>query len=409
MKNLHSANIILVLFLILQHIDVNFGTLSKSDKKDKKSSKKAEPAKVNSIKNQGPSKTNVYEKGLVTLDPVYASDIIDHHASYYEQSASRNYDANVLGYVTPWNSHGYDVAKTFGDKLSLVSPVWLQIQPSDKQNPSVPYIIGGTHDIDKNWIADVKNKNALVVPRVLFDKWTSEDYIRLFSDTKRADAISRLLMSVIKENHFDGIVLELWSQLGGQAKPQLTNVIRTIGKKIRSKGKKFILVIPPPIYAGNVRGMFSEEDFRNLVSSVDFFSLMTYDYSSLSNPGPNSPYNWIKNCIEILDKESFHREKILLGLNFYGYDYTTEGGGPILGHDFVKKLKNVSKKQTKLKWDSTSKEHFIELKYDNSRHTIFYPSLMSIQSRLLLSKELNLGGVAIWEIGQGLDYFYDLL
>ena len=216
-------------------------------------------------------------------------------------------------------------------------------------------------------------------------------------------------MSVIKENHFDGIVLELWSQLGGQAKPQLTNVIRTIGKKIRSKGKKFILVIPPPIYAGNVRGMFSEEDFRNLVSSVDFFSLMTYDYSSLSNPGPNSPYNWIKNCIEILDKESFHREKILLGLNFYGYDYTTEGGGPILGHDFVKKLKNVSKKQTKLKWDSTSKEHFIELKYDNSRHTIFYPSLMSIQSRLLLSKELNLGGVAIWEIGQGLDYFYDLL
>ena len=111
-----------------------------------------------------------YVLGLVTLDPVYASDIIGHHASYYEQSASKNYDANVLGYVTPWNSHGYDVAKTFGDKLSLVSPVWLQIQPSDKQNPSVPYIIGGTHDIDKNWIADVKNRNALVVPRVLFDK-----------------------------------------------------------------------------------------------------------------------------------------------------------------------------------------------------------------------------------------------
>jgi len=65
MKNLHSANIILVLFLILQHIDVNFGTLSKSDKKDKKSSKKAEPAKVNSIKNQGPSKTNVYEKDII--------------------------------------------------------------------------------------------------------------------------------------------------------------------------------------------------------------------------------------------------------------------------------------------------------------------------------------------------------
>ena len=67
MKNLHSANIILVLFLILQHIDVNFGTLSKSDKKVKKSSKKAEPAKVNLIENQGPSKTNVYEKGMCKI------------------------------------------------------------------------------------------------------------------------------------------------------------------------------------------------------------------------------------------------------------------------------------------------------------------------------------------------------
>ena len=64
MNNILSANIILVLFLILLHIDVNFGTLSKSDKKVKKSSKKAEPAKVNLNENQGPSKTNVYEKGM---------------------------------------------------------------------------------------------------------------------------------------------------------------------------------------------------------------------------------------------------------------------------------------------------------------------------------------------------------
>ena len=217
-------------------------------------------------------------------------------------------------------------------------------------------------------------------------------------------------MSVINKNSFDGIVLEVWSQLGGQAKEQLIYVIRTIGKKVRSNGKKFILVIPPPVYAGNNRGMFSEHDFSDLVNTVDYFSLMTYDYSSLSNPGPNAPYDWMKKCIEILDKESHNREKILLGLNFYGYDYTTEGGGPILGHEFVKILKgHVSKKQLKFKWDSTSKEHFIEVKYGNSRHTIFYPSLMSIQSRLHLVKELNLGGVAIWELGQGLDYFYDLL
>lgn len=215
---------------------------------------------------------------------------------------------------------------------------------------------------------------------------------------------------MINKNSFDGIVLELWSQLGGQAKPQITNVINRIGKTLRSKGKLFILVIPPPLYAGNVRGMFSEEDFDNIVDNVDYFSLMTYDYSSPAKPGPNAHYSWMKQCVETLDKDSFHRDKILLGINFYGYDYTPEGGGPILGRDFVQILKeHNSQKQLKFKWDDSSKEHFIELKNGNKRHTIFYPSLNSIQARLLLAKELNLGGVSIWEIGQGLDYFYDLL
>ena len=215
---------------------------------------------------------------------------------------------------------------------------------------------------------------------------------------------------MISQYSFDGIVLELWSQLGGQAKPQITSVIETIGKKIRKTKKLFILVIPPPIYADNVSGMFSKSDFDNLVDSVDYFSLMTYDYSSPAKPGPNAHYGWMKQCVENLDKDSFHRDKLLLGLNFYGYSYTTEGGGPILGRDFVKLLQEFSgEKKLKLKWDDISKEHFIELKSGSKRQTVFYPSLNSIQARLLLAKEMRLGGVAIWEIGQGLDYFYDLL
>ena len=109
--------------------------------------------------------------GLVSLDLLNPSDIIDNHASYYEETSDRNYGGNVLGYVTPWNNHGYDVAKIFGEKFSLISPVWLQIQPS-KDDSSKPYLIGGSHDIDGNWVAEVKKNNALLVPRILFDKVT---------------------------------------------------------------------------------------------------------------------------------------------------------------------------------------------------------------------------------------------
>ncbi len=40
-------------------------------------------------------------------------------------------------YVTPWNGRGYDAAKTFGGKFTLVSPVWLQLVPEAADDFSV--------------------------------------------------------------------------------------------------------------------------------------------------------------------------------------------------------------------------------------------------------------------------------
>lgn len=51
-----------------------------------------------------------------------------------------------------WNNHGYDVAKTFGTKFDIISPVWLQVQ--HKRNNK--YEISGTHDVDARWIQDVR-------------------------------------------------------------------------------------------------------------------------------------------------------------------------------------------------------------------------------------------------------------
>lgn len=69
----------------------------------------------------------------------------------------------------------------------------------------------------------------------------------------------------------------------------------------------------------------------------------------------------MKLCVETLDPDSKHRSQILLGMNFYGNDYSINGGGPIVGSQYIDILKNHT--SVKFQWDEKSQEHFFEYKY----------------------------------------------
>lgn len=54
------------------------------------------------------------------------------------------------------------------------------------------------------------------------------------------------------------------------------------------------------------------------------------------------------------------RGKILTGFNFYGNDYTPDGGGPIVGHQYITLLKSF---KGKMHYDEDSAENYFDVKY----------------------------------------------
>lgn len=329
---------------------------------------------------------SVWTRGLVTPKPK-PELIIQEHAQVATK-VEKHFKGETLGYVTPWNSRGYKWAKKFRAKLTYVSPVWLQVRENADHVP----IITGTHDIDRHWILDMRigtdRENSLregpaIVPRVVYERnrLSSEDIPVIIED----------MLKLVYEHEFDGIVFEIPVREG------TVDMLQQIGRAFRSADKLLILVLSRSTQDGTLP--VTHELFNDLAPLVHRFSLNAYDYNT---PGPNAPISWLERTLRKMSP--MERQKILMGIPFYGYD----NADPITGSTYIETLQD--NEISKIRWDAKAHEchHTYSAVKTGSHHVVFYPCLQFLQDRLMLYEEHNVG-VAIWELGQGLEFFYDLL
>ncbi|CAI5444313.1 unnamed protein product [Caenorhabditis angaria] len=308
----------------------------------------------------------------------------DFHNNYNEGNVR-------LAYVTPWNNHGYNLAKQTAHKLSHISPVWLQAKPNCK--------IEGIHDIDRNWINDlrVKNEKIKIVPRIIFEGWNRQEMQKLLDSPRKC---AQKLADFYNRNEFDGAVIEIFLQSlmtiqSLQAKVYIIEAMEDVSKVFKKSNLEVIYTVPAPLdYKNQPNQLIEPIEFEKMIGFSDYVQVMTYDYRSDTISGV-APYNWVENNLNYLG----NGENLLLGINFYGYEFTKEGVDAIKGKRFLEALAEKSSKYT---FDESVMEH----KLVTSKSTIYYPSLSSLELRINLARR---GGIAIWDYGQGLDYFIDLI
>jgi chitinase domain-containing protein 1 len=263
----------------------------------------------------------------------------------------------TLAYVTPWNSKGYAVAARHAEQLSMVAPVWLQLE--DTADGALE--LRGQHNIDLEWLSAVKRSCAgsaeagasadssqrctLVLPRV---EWKSQH----LSGSRHLQRAAVLLLKLLRKHAhlLDGIVLEapvspqlfeLFSYLAerlhaaappGKAAPKRLPTAASVAARNavtgRDHGFVFVLVLPPALLpeqsATGRRGYgITPSEFRHLAGFVDRFSLMLYDYSMhRGKVGPNCPLHWqnatVREFIAGAGNPEQLARKVLMGVPFYG-------------------------------------------------------------------------------------------
>jgi len=210
------------------------------------------------------------------------------------------------------------------------------------------------------------------------------------------------LTNLCLQYKFDGLVIDgLSGGLNQQNAEAARGFFKALADALHKDNKEIILVLSPSPRS------FGAEDLAAFAPFIDRFSLMTYDHSSFSSPGAIAPLSWVQQTAQSLNAGDYSH-KVLVGVSFYGFDFIPhdKAGNAIIGETYLQLLKKYN---PKVQWDSSAAEHFFTYE-DNSGHShlVYFPTLKSIHDRLKLIESMGMS-VSVWEIGQGLDYFYDLL
>ncbi|WP_404456926.1 glycosyl hydrolase family 18 protein [Oceanobacillus kapialis] len=159
-----------------------------------------------------------------------------------------------------------------------------------------------------------------------------------------------------------------------------------------------------PKTSGTQSGQWYEaHDYAAHGEIADFVVLMTYEWGySYGPPLAVSPLDEVRRVVEYALTE-MPAEKIMLGQNLYGYDWTLpyeEGGEAARAVSPQQAITIARENNAEIQFDPGSQApFFIYTDNEGNQHEVWFEDARSIQAKFNLIKELDLRGIAYWKLG----------
>jgi spore germination protein len=221
---------------------------------------------------------------------------------------------------------------------------------------------------------------------------------KMFRSPAHIRAVVDALVREVHRHHWDGITIDLESLNGfgesGHTRDDnagLDRFVTALRTALGSRSLSICLSATTSSYAD------LGYDLHTIGARVDHVVLMAYDQHGpqWSKAGPVGGYPWVRQSVHLLLK-NVPAAKIQLGVGEYGYTWPTDATGTNYSDSAMRAL--VTRSGAKAVWSSSQLEWYSTFP---DGETVWWSDARSYRARLTLAHQLNLGGVAVWSLGQG--------
>lgn len=148
---------------------------------------------------------------------------------------------------------------------------------------------------------------------------------------------------------------------------------------------------------------YQAHDYRAHGEIADFVVLMTYEWGySGGPPMAVSPIDQVRRVVDYALTE-IPAEKIMLGQNLYGYDWTLPyqpGGDYARAISPQQAIQLARENKQAISYDSTAQAPYFQYTdAEGNKHEVWFEDARSIQAKFDLIKEKHLRGISYWKLG----------
>ncbi len=294
------------------------------------------------------------------------------------------------GYYVPYAADSLESLKQNIRSLTHLSPYWFQI---DGQGA----LLTGetrTSPAEQATVMELARKSNVRVLPMIKNSDQYEKFRDVLADpATRKAAVDRIVQMVL-DGAYDGAHID-FEGITAEDRPHLTQFMADLAPLLRAKGK----LVTQAVAAKDrerTTGWAGAYDYAALAPHNDLIVTMTYGYGT-GKPQSTAPFGWVTNSASYAAGQ-IGRDKLLLGLAWYGYEWNLTAGG-VKALKYADAMERLQKSGAELQFDAESQTARFTYSANGEQFEVWFEDGRANDAKMDLVFRMGLAGAAAWRIG----------
>jgi spore germination protein len=309
-----------------------------------------------------------------------------------------------------------------GAGARLVTRAWLpwwdfQRASSQAGDASFDELVLFTHILNSNLEVEAKidnydrhvsalAQNGSKIIASIYNEFDEDRLSRLLESKEEQERHIDDLLELISHPDISGLELDYEYMLEKDADAYV-EFVNSLAGRVRAEGKTVAVTVHGKSSDEGLWYAAASQDWEQLGKAADSIVIMAYDYSwEGSDPGPIAPLSWVEEVVEYAEQK-LPREKIILGVGAYGYDWTHDGDTQDMTILDVQAL--LEKTGASVSRDAASQGMVFSYTENGTTHEVWFEDAKAIGDKIKLAEESGIAGISIWRLGGVPDTIFGLL